>query len=100
MVNPINDYEQNKLRSNTTQTVIIDETETGETDELDPNFQSDGDPDSEPDSPELDGEGIDESKAGLNNDADDTGRTSMDDPGLNHSTEDDLSLNTPDNDIL
>lgn len=100
MVNPIRDYEQDKIRSNATQTVIIDETETGETDQLDPNFQSDGDPDPEPDSTELDGEGIDESTAGLNNGTDDAERTNMDDPGLNHSKEDDLSLNSPDDNII
>ena len=96
MVNPIEDYEQNKINSAAKQTVIINENETGETDELDPNFYEPADPEDPQAAPEnsanatqLNGESIDEPKA-----------KDLEDPGLNHTAEDDLSLNKPENDLF
>ena len=96
MVNPIEDYEQNKINSAAKQTVIINENETGETDELDPNFHESADPedpdsapDSSADAKPLDVEGTNETKT-----------EDPEDPGLNHTAEDDLSLNKTDNDLF
>ncbi|MGN7204070.1 hypothetical protein ACTHQF_07335 [Pedobacter sp. SAFR-022] len=96
MVNPIEDYEQQKINSTAKQTVIINENETGETDEHDPDFHDTAgpeDPDSAPDSSgdatPLDVEGAKQTKT-----------EDPEDPGLNHTAEDDLSLNKPDNDLF
>jgi hypothetical protein len=105
MVNPNEDYEQDKIKGNAKQTIIIDERETGETDELDPKFS---DPDTSPTDPEktpennaLDGEGIDESRMGLNSqDHEIEDNHNFEDPGLNRDTDDDLSLNKPQNDLF
>ena len=89
MVNPIKDYEQNKMHSSTRQTVIVDETKTGETDELDPKFDDAEDPEQQPDSNRPDGEETNDSQT-----------AAIDEVGLNHGTQDDLSLNIPEDDIL
>lgn len=105
MVNPNEDYEQDKIKGNATQTIIIDERETGETDELDPKFSdpdtSPGDPKITPENNKLDGEGIDESRTGMNSqDQEIEDDHVFEDPGLNRDTDDDLSLNKPENDLF
>jgi hypothetical protein len=108
MITPEENYEQKKTNSEEKQTVILNEAETGETDELDPEFHDDEseaatpDPDRIAENDGLDGEGIDERRAGLNTDVEtQTELTSSDqDPGLNHSADDDISLNKPDEGIF
>lgn len=105
MVNPNEDYEQEKIKGDSKQTIIIDERETGETDELDPKFSgSEGsatDPEITPPNDTLDGEGIDEVNAGLNTpDRETEHESSMEDPGLNRDANDDLSLNKAQNDFF
>jgi hypothetical protein len=105
MVNPNEDYEQDKIKGDSKQTIIIDERETGETDELDPKFSdqdaSATDPEITPVNDTLDGEGIDEAHAGLN--TPDRGiehESATDDRGLNRDANDDLSLNKPQDDLF
>lgn len=107
MVNPTEDYEQDKISSSGKQTVIINEVETGETDELDPNFNDPELPNTPvpasgitPNSTALDGEGIDESHAGLDNGADREDDNRSEDVGLNRGPDDDLSLNKSDDDLF
>jgi hypothetical protein len=107
MVNPIEDYEQDKIKSTIKQTVIISENETGETDELDPNFHEPEDPDAlnavpdpQPDADQLDGEGIDESGAGLKSSVDEQTAERPHDAGLNRSEKDDLSLNNAEDELF
>lgn len=96
MVNPNEDYEQDKARGSAKQTIIIDERETGETDELDPKFS---DPEVPAINRELDGEGIDESTTGLNS-AEQESSTPAEDAGLNRDADDDLSLNKGQDDLF
>lgn len=107
MINPNEDYEQGKVKGSEKHTIIIDERETGETDELDPHFHETApgslqDPEVTPESGSLDGEGIDETRAGLNVNSDKESERSMpaEDPELNRSVKDDLSLNQPQNDVF
>jgi hypothetical protein len=96
MVNPTEDYEQDQARGSAKQTIIIDERETGETDELDPKFS---DPEVPATNPELDGEGIDESTTGLNP-AEQESSKPAEDAGLNRDADDDLSLNKAQDDLF
>lgn len=92
MVNPHEDYEQDKIKGNSNQTVIIDERETGETDALDPRFS---DPDASSEDPEAN-PGTHDSDVERN----DEDKSSLEDPGLNRDADDDLSLNKPQDDIF
>jgi hypothetical protein len=103
MVNPNEDYEQNKIKGDAKQTIIIDERETGETDELDPKFSDASATNQEitPANDTLDGEGIDEAHAGLNTpDRENENESSIEDMGLNRDANDDLSLNKPEDDLF
>jgi len=96
MINPNEDYEQDKVKGAEKQTVIINEQETAETDELDPKFsESEGTAINK----ELDGEGIDEAKAGLNPAEQETDLP-VEDAGLNRDANDDMSLNKSEDDIF
>jgi hypothetical protein len=109
MITPDENYEQKKLNSEEKQIVILNQAQTGETDEQDPKFHEDEsaeapapDPDRIAENDGLDGEGIDERLAGLHTDVESsTDLTSSDEnPGLNHSPDDDISLNKPDEGIF
>ena len=102
----LNNYKQRQVMGQEKQTVIIDSSLTAETDELDPNFdKNDGprtDPDNTEESDNLDGEGIDDNFVGEEQELDaeeplpdeELGLNKNDDIGLNHDEDDDLSLNT------
>ena len=108
MINPSEDYEQNKIINNGKQRIIVDETKTNETDELYSSFYSVVtdplsvlDPEKSPQETDLDGEGINESQAGLNTeDQKNESSTADEDPGLNRNASDDLSLNKSENDLF
>lgn len=89
MSNPHENYEQEKIKGEVKQTVIVDETETGETDELDPKFHEDESPDIDPADP---GDIIPEKGLEIEN-------TEVDDAGLNHDADDDLSLNKAEDEL-
>lgn len=96
MVNPIENYDQNKVTGKEKQVVIIDEAETGETDQLDPKFNEEvSNPEALPDTKdEVDAEG-------LSNEPAEPQKVEVEDnPGLNRDSDDDLSLNTPQNEIF
>lgn len=95
-------YQQEKVTGTGKQTVIIDSSATAETDELSSSFYASSaipDPElPEEDEDLLDGEGIDEENHGA--DPVRTETATEEDPGLNHDDEDDLSLNTGQDEIL
>lgn len=102
----IGNYEQEQMTGHDRQTVILDPSLTAETDELNPAFNEQAGPPTDPEEDDdavledegLDGEGIDEDFEG-DDEPDDTDFDIDDDPGLNHDEDDDLSLNT-DDDII
>ena len=99
-------YQQQQAKGQEKQTVIIDSSLTAETDELDPKFDKNNDPRTDPDNSEetdnVDGEGIDDDFVGDDQEVndeeplpkEDPGLNNNDDIGLNHNEEDDLSLNS------
>lgn len=104
MANPHKNYEQDKIKGEVKQTVIIDEAETGETDELDPKYHEDESPDLVPADPGNDIqdkaaaiEGIEVDKTALSQT--DAGSNDVD-ADLNHNADDDLSLNKAENDLF
>ncbi len=110
MENQNGNYQQQKITGLEQQTVITDSSETSETDELNPSFNVAGDSDPDPedqkvDNPEdqeenndnLDGEGLDEKNLGAGTTVVEKG---IDDAGLNHDQQDDLSLNADEDSII
>lgn len=102
MENQHENYQQQKITGDNQQTVIVDPSQTAETDELNPSFNGVPDPDDDPEvedenNENLDGEGIDEENAGASPLIVETG---TDDTGLNHDQQDDLSLNTDEDSVL
>jgi BRCT domain type II-containing protein len=101
MITPGENYEQDQIRGNNKQTVILDEAETAETDGLDPKFYEGSsidpispDPDKEKDDAALDGEKI------YNEPSEPQQEAIEHDTDLNHNSEDDLSINKPADDIF
>lgn len=100
MITPDENYEQDKITGKNKQTVILDETETAETDELDPKFHED-----QSDVPNADPENLDENadlkgEKIYNEPAEPKLQPTAHDSDLNHNSEDDLSLNKPEDDIF
>ena len=89
MIIPGQNYEQDKINGVDKQTVILDEAETSETDQLDPKFHDD--PINDPVSP--DGEKT-------NEDREETTEPTANDADLNHDADDDLSLNKPADEVF
>ncbi len=102
MENQHENYQQQKITGDNQQTVIVDPSDTAESDELNSSFNRGPDPDPDPESEEennehLDGEGIDEENAGASPAIVDTGTV---DKGLNHDQQDDMSLNTDEDSVI
>jgi hypothetical protein len=97
MITPGENYEQDKVRGINKQTVILDESETAETDKLDPKFYEDSSSDpAVPDTEKVKGAGekiydepVEPQQENIEHDAD-----------LNHNSGDDLSINKPADDVF